>query len=414
MRALVSMSFSPTSVYVVRRLRALGCRVTAVDSVYKSYASCSRAVDRSIIAPSLRDDPAGFADFILQELRTEQYDLFVPVFECGFLMARYADEIKSLCRMVTMPFEDIMRVRDKAVLQDISRQAGVPVIESTHAPLSLTEAEQICRETVQASVIKGRFNCNAHGQRIVFEPSGLYETYLDVVSQMDPSDGLPLIQPYIRGHLVSSINLAQDGRKIGGAVFKALRTVPVAGGTSCYRETIDSPACEQYDEQLIRLLGWTGFICFDYMADEKTGQLHLIDCNPRMAPGLALAGHAGVDLMRACLDIAAGRQTDPLPRARAGVRSKLQFLDANWMLANLSDAALTTREKWQCFRQWSRLEACHGDLADWRDMRPVIELYRYLLANLRELRGPKGGELFYRHALFSDRRLAEQLQADRS
>ena len=409
MKALVSMSFSPTSIFVVRRLHDLGYDVTAVDSQHKSYASFSNAVSRSIVAPSLHDDPLGFARCILAELRRNQYDIFVPVFECSFLMADFLDSIREYTRMVSMPFASIREAHSKFKLQELGRCAGVKVIENTLTPHSMEDVEAYCRSVSGPVVIKGQSTCNAHGQVIVFDPADLFNTYQKLVLQEGWQDRLPVIQPYIRGQLVSSVNLAHQGEKTGGVIFKALRTVPVAGGTSSYRETIDCPICSRYDEQLIKALDWTGFICFDYMQEEKTGEFYLIDCNPRMAPGLALGYFAGVDLIGGYLDIARGVNAGTLPQAVAGVRSKLQFLDFNWLLSNLQDENLAASAKWQCFCQWIKPHAGRGDIASWRDLRPAFELYRYLLTHLAELRGEKGGQVFYRHALFDEAIYRDQL-----
>ncbi len=403
MKALVSMSFSPTSIFVVRRLKALGVEVTAVDSHHRSYASYSNAISHRIVAPSMRDDPRGFANCILDELRREHYDLYFPVFECGFLMSFFQEQIRELTHMVTMPFQAILDATNKVKLQALGQSAGVGIIASTFRPGSMSEAQAICQSIDYPVVIKGQSSCNAHGQEIVFDATNLYAVYQRIVAREDWGDSLPLIQRYIRGRLICTVSLSSQGEKIGGVAFAALRTMPVAGGTSTCRETISHPVCEQYDQRLIRALDWTGFISFDYMEDEQTGELFLIDCNPRIAPGAALAYFAGVDLIGAFLSIAAGHNVKPLPSARPGVRSKLHFMDVGWLLTNLQDKQLTRAQKWQCLKQWARRDGSHEDIFSWRDPKPIISLYWYLLRNLRVMMGPKGGEVFYRHALFNER-----------
>jgi len=260
----------------------------------------------------------------------------------------------------------------------------------------------MCRSIQWPVVIKGPSSCNSHGQKIVFEPTDIFRVYQDLVAQDDWDGQLPLIQRYISGNLVSSVNLACDGEILGRVAFRALRTVPLAGGTSSSRQTISSPACEQFDRQLIASIGWNGFISFDYMEDKTTGELYLIDCNPRIAPGAALAYHAGVDLVKGYLDLAMGTHMSPLPSASENVRGRLHFLDLGWFMMMLGDKQLSRQEKWLHLKKWFKREKYHDDILTWRDMRPIAVLYGYLMRNLASLLGPKGGELFYEHALFHE------------
>ena len=274
------------------------------------------------------------------------------------------------------------------------------LFRSTLAPTSLAEARSLCRVIDYPVVIKGKSSCNAHGQSIVLDPAGLDQIYQSLVERQGWSTNLPLIQPFITGSMISSVSLANQGRRVGGVIFKALRTVPRVGGTSSYRETIDHPVCEQFDRQLIEALKWTGFISFDYMQDDKTGEVFLIDCNPRIAPGVALGYFAGIDLIRAYLDLAYGREPAPLDRAMTGVGSKLSFLDLGWMLHIIGDRSLLPARKWQYFLDWTKKTGAYDDILDWHDLRPIAALYLYLMRHSVRLLGSQGGEIFYRHALF--------------
>ena len=50
---------------------------------------------------------------------------------------------------------------------------------------------------------------------------------------------------------------------------------------------------------LIRALGATGFIAFDYIIEEATGEIYLLECNPRPIPVCHLGSRIGVDLCAA-------------------------------------------------------------------------------------------------------------------
>jgi biotin carboxylase len=401
MKALVTLASTPTGLFIVRRLHELGYKVTVVDSHTRSFASYSNGVSKRIIAPSLLHDPHGFARTVIEELKREQYDLYFPVLECGFLMSYYKDTVQQYTKMVTMSYSDITFAHNKNAMRSYAEQANVR-IPVTQAPDSLKNAYRILEKLDSPVVIKPHVACNAHGQKLILDTKKAVWEYGQLVKKYGLENQLPIIQQYIKGTLVSTVNLAVDGKVKGNVVFRALRTVPTSGGTSSYRETVTSPEAELFDARLIKHFNWTGFISFDYMEEESTGKLYLIDCNPRIAPGVILGNFAGVDLLGAFTELAQGKEISTLPKQQDGVRCKLNFLDLGWLLYNLIDKDLTTQEKLQCFKTWSKREKSYSDIANIHDMRPGFALWAFLLRNVGKLLGSDGGEIFLEHSLFDE------------
>ncbi len=401
MKALVTTASTPTSLFVVRRLKELGYKVTIVDSHNRSFISYSNAVSKRIVAPSLLYDPHGFAKAVLDELRQGGYSFYFPILECGFLMSYYKDTIEQYAKMITMPYRDITYAHNKKAMWDYAKRADV-TMPHTVAPDSLQNAFEILKTLDSPVVIKPRIGCNAHGQKILRDPKQSAREYEQIVKKYGLEEQLPIIQQYIEGNLICTVNLAVNGGVKGNVVFRALRTVPTSGGTSSYRETVYSPEAELFDARIIKHFNWTGFISFDYMEDRSTGKLHLIDCNPRIAPGVILGHHAGVDLMGAFVDLINGKDIETLPKQQNGVRCKLQFLDLGWLLYNLFDEKLSGQEKLACFKQWVKRERSFNDIEDIHDMRPWFALYAFLLRNVRKLLSPEGGEIFLEHCLFDE------------
>lgn len=401
MKALVTTASTSTGLFVVRRLKKMGYEITTVDSQARSFESHSNAVSKRIVAPSLRYDPHGFAKTIIDELQREQYDFYFPVLECGFLMSYYQEIIKQHTKMISMPYGEISYAHNKHAMREYAPQADVRM-PRTLAPDSLQEAFRMLEAMDSPLVIKPRVACNAHGQKFVQDPQRAVWEYAQIVKEHQLKDELPLLQQHIKGSLVSTVNLAVNGEVKGNIVFRALRTVPTSGGTSSYRETCHCPEAELFDARLIKQLNWTGFISLDYMEDGSTGKLYLIDCNPRIAPGVILGYYAGVDLLGSFVELINGKEISVLPKQKNGVRCKLQFLDLGWLLYNLIDKDLSGREKWQCFRTWARREKSYNDIEDIHDMRPWFALYGFLLRNVSKLLGPDGGEIFLEHCLFDE------------
>lgn len=407
MKALISTMIVPTSLVFVRRLKEMGYQVTAVDSVADSYGLFSNCVDKRIVLPSLRYQPLAYAAGIIAELQQEQYDIYVPCLECAFLMSFFHAEISKYTNMISMPYHIIKKVHNKKELLSLARQAQASLPPPTFVPQSLSQAELICQEIDYPIIIKPQSASNAVGQVLVPQHQNVFEKYQEVYQQ-NPGE-LPLIQKYIKGYLLSSVNLAHQGEIIGSTSFKSLRTFPLEGGTSCYRVTHNNHKVLNSDRLLIKHLNWTGFISFDYMFEENTKEIYLIDCNPRPAPGLILGHYAAVDLVGAYTDLLLNKKIRPLNRQRENVYGKMQFLDLGWFLFGLRDKKKSFSEKVNHLKKWRKKEKHCYDILDFKDLKPFLYLYLFIGKRFFKLLSPQAGEIFLEHAFFDHELFEEQL-----
>jgi len=402
MQALISTMISPTSLFIARRLKDLGFEVTAADPNPRAYGLYSNAITKRVTLPSLRTNPEAYVEKIIDELKKGNYEIFIPTLECGYLLSHYREEINRYSNMISMPFSDTMFLHNKANLHEISRRTGVPCPEETFAPENLKEAEKYCRGLGFPVVIKHRTGRNGNGQKIVDDPGENWEQYRRIVEKYKLENRLPIIQRYINGKLISTVNLAREGEIIGKVSFKSLRMVPTRGGTSCFRVTESFPQVDNFDRKLVRTLNWTGFLSLDYLLEEKTGKFYLIDCNPRPAPGISLGFHAGVDLVGAYVDMLLGRKIRRIKTQRNGVKGKLQFLDLGWFLFSFFEKGAKMSQRWNSFRDWTKREEIKYDILDFKDIKPILALYWFIFCNFPRLFSDDGGEIFLDQVLYDE------------
>lgn len=396
MRVLVTGMFTQAAVFAVRRFAELGFRITGASAHPMAYGLYSRYVDRRLHLPLPRREPVRYAWRVLEELERTSYDFYFPTFEETFLLARYRDAVAERTRTVLPPFEDIRRVHDKSTLHAVTAAAGVRAPE-TLVPGSTAEAERLIAQVRDPVVIKLRQTCNAGGLVFVEDPRRLAGEYFALVARMGiPEDGLPVIQRFVRGRLVCSLELAQQGRVVGQVQCVGLRTLPRRGGTTTARQTVDEPACAEAARRVIAHLGWTGFIGFDYLVEEGTGAVFVIDCNPRCSVNLNLAGYAGSAWIPPWMDIARGRPAAEAARPRVGVRSKTHFADTLWYLGSFLDHSTDGPTRAAQRHAWWHDRGFHYDIMSGRDWGPTAMLYPYLLLQTPKLldRRYDPGQLF--------------------
>lgn len=412
MRALVTGMMTPVGLFTVRRLAELGFEVTAGGCTRWDYSMYSNGVRRRLLFPSTRYEPLQFAQAVLEELATGRYDIYVPTFEDAFLMSYYRDEVNRHARFLTMSQDDILAAHDKGNMREVARSIGVPVPDPTFVPHSRQELDGIFAQVHYPVVIKPRRACQSNGQQVVQDPGMLPGLYWKVVKEYGFSDDeLPLVQRFVNGRLVCTVGLAQGGDLLGQVAFTALRTYPRAGGTTSYKEVIDSPKARKYDAALVKRLNWTGFFSTDYMQDE-TGELHLIDCNPRMAPGMIMGHNAGADLFGAYIDMVLGKAPRPIAAPVVGARGRMQFLELGWILDTVFDKNMTAAQKRRAWREWRHRDGnpVKDDVLSWKDVMPGLVLYSFIFTRVPRLLSEHGGELFLEHVLFDEQRFHSQIE----
>jgi len=106
------------------------------------------------------------------------------------------------------------------------------------------------------------------------------------------------VQRPITGRPAMFAAVAMQGRMIAGFAGVTQQTCAANGPSSIVWIGADAEM-ERVSATLIHALGATGFIAFDFMIEDATGDIYLLECNPRPIPVCHLGSRIGVDLCAA-------------------------------------------------------------------------------------------------------------------
>lgn len=84
------------------------------------------------------------------------------------------------------------------------------------------------------------------------------------------------------------------------------RYYPVNGGSSCCNITIDHPEIVKVCAKVLMDIKWVGFADFDLVEDSKTGQLLIMEINPRIPACVRSAFKSGMDFATMIADTTLG------------------------------------------------------------------------------------------------------------
>jgi predicted ATP-grasp superfamily ATP-dependent carboligase len=381
MKVLITGLFTQAGIFAVRRFGKLGFEVTAADNHRLAYGMYSKYVSRRIVLPSLRNNPAGYAEAIIKELETNKYDFYFPCFEELYLLSNYRDRILALTHSVIPFYRDIMNLHDKSSLQFVVEQSGGNYPE-TFSPTSYKQFEAIAAGINHPVYIKMKQSRNSTGLRLVENHAEIKKHYDDVILRNGlDEDNLPLIQRRIMGPEIAYSALAQDGEVIGETQHVGIRYIPRSGGTTTCRQSVFNSLCSDAGREFLKQIRWTGFISIDFMIDEATGTPYIIDVNPRPSVCINVGYYGGVDMIPEWVKIAKGEKAVILPRIKTEIMSSTHFADVMWLVYTYTKGPeLRTERKKLRKEWWKNRRHIHYDIISREDPIPrrVLNIFLFV------------------------------------
>ncbi len=301
------------------------------------------ALDPGNFMPGLADDvylmpyPSQGAKAVLDRLlyihaRTP-LDVIVPTLDAE-LMAyiRIADELAGHGIHTFLPTEEGFKLRSKDRFDELREREGISVPRS----VIVTDSLQVSRLHEQFSfplVVKGQFY-DAHVAHSSMEAERYFQ-------QVRAKWGLPVVvQEFIFGEEYDVVAVGDgEGGLVGAVPMRKMQLTDK--GKAWGGVTIADPKMMAFLEDVMARLKWRGPCELEVMQARDDGKLYLLEINPRFPAWVYLAVGAGQNLPWATVELALGRELEPLPPYRVGT---LFLRHSNDIICDLQDyEALTVR-----------------------------------------------------------------------
>lgn len=337
---------------LARSFHAAGHRVVLVEQEKYRWSGhrFSRAVDAFHVIPK-PDDP-GYAQALLDIVRSEQVDVYVPVCSPASSVpdAQAAALLASHCEVLHGDAEMIETLDDKEQFIALAGKLGLSVPDSVR----ITDPEQVVGFDFAAGhppyVLKSIAYDPVNRLDLTGLPLGSAdETRRFVGSKPIREDNPWIMQQYIDGTEFCTHGTVRDGRL---QVFACCPSSPFQVN---YRH-VDQPAIEAWVRDFVGPLRLTGQYSFDFMLDAD-GRVYPIECNPRTHSAITMFyDHPGLasayltDQAQTIVPTAASRPTYwiyhevwRLIRGEGSRRERLR------VIATGKDAILDRHDPWPFF-----------------------------------------------------------------
>lgn len=278
---------------MAKSLSKKGFSVHIVVSSRLTYGYGSRYVSKRYIYSNYRDIE-GYKNFIKNLLNKTPYDFIIPMADEGaIVLSKYRDELLKLSSFKMPDFETFERGYDKHRLMELCAQEKFPHPRTISVESSELKTRDI--ESLKYPVlIKPNISCGARGITYVETPHQLIDTFSKVYKEYGPCH----IQEFIPSggaQVEVQIYINEEGKLVQGSVISKFRWYPNKGGSSCCNQSVDNEKIIDICYNVLKKIGWIGFADFDTIEDPRTGELLIMEINPRVPACVKTAFEAGID-----------------------------------------------------------------------------------------------------------------------
>lgn len=347
---------------LVRELKKKGNRIILFRSNH-NYADSSRYVDVNVpckYSPTEQE----YLSEVKQCVSTYNVETIIPMGDvaAGFLSLHKKD-LLSLVKYKMPDYDVFVRATDKNQLMKLCKEKGYPhpfTIDSD------TDINQLDKTSIPFPLlIKPNITCGARGMTLV----NSYEELCEKLPAIKAEYGECHLQQYIKqggAQVEVQLYVNENRQLVNSSVIYKYRWYPEKGGSSCCAKSIKNDIIVDILYHLLLDLNWVGFADFDTIEDPDTGELLIMELNPRVPACVKCAIEAGMHWGEIILN---GYMDKPQKQYEYKENEYLRHLgfETLWFLKS------PNRFKTKPF--WFKLLGKHihyQDMSDWSDPMPFI------------------------------------------
>lgn len=106
--------------------------------------------------------------------------------------------------------------------------------------------------------------------------------------------------------IVAGFFLCKEGEVLSFYSHSRIRTYPKKGGVSVYSKSAEDIGVRLAGEKIIKNLRWSGLIMIEFLRDKASGELKLIEINPRLWGSILLAEFNESKFIKSYIDLSLG------------------------------------------------------------------------------------------------------------
>jgi predicted ATP-grasp superfamily ATP-dependent carboligase len=286
-------------------IQSIGTELTVAVTVPipKSRAVCrySRYVNKVVeLAYTSEKEIDEYADQLCATISELRPKYFLPVglksYRASVLRA---DEISRTCKCLLPSAQSMEIAYRKDLTMKLAQDIGVPCPRTWNLE-GLADLEVVGPYPV---VIK---SSDTSGSSVFYctDRNELRQRFEELSAV---SSSKIIAQEYFQGEGCGFYAVYHNGQLIDFYMMRRLREFPITGGPASYARSYFGADLHRYGKALGDALHWNGPIMVEFKRDPLTGEVRLIEINPKLWGSLGITISAGVDVPRIIIGILDGK-----------------------------------------------------------------------------------------------------------
>lgn len=278
-RILISGTRAPAALDLARHFYFAGHEVMSVESLNYPLCKTSKCITKTFFVPSPKHEPSNYRDQLLEIIKREKIDLFIPTCEEIYTIAKYKEVFSPFCEVFCDDFEKLIRLHDKWQFMECIKDHQLASPKTWKLESRDALAEFIKEDLPFDVILKPVFSRFS---------SDIYRLNKNDkhIPNLDISSTRPWIaQQFLCGPAYCCYAIVQKGE------IHAYSSYPVNltanGGACIYFESVQNTQMEHWVKEFVKKINFTGQIAFDFIEDIE-GHCLPIECNPRATSGVHL------------------------------------------------------------------------------------------------------------------------------
>lgn len=325
-------------------LKKSGYIVAVLCDNMDEYGYHSKFMDERYIGPDSHNK--GYAEWVLDFLKENHFDVLIPTSDTSAeFMSFYKEDLQKMTGVLMPGREVFKKGYDKNELMRVCKENGFPHPYTVDLKGFDGKRDLGLDAFPYPGLLKPNLTSGGRGMTLVKS----YEELLKVYPAIYQQYGDCHLQQFIKagGRQVKvQVMTDRSGEPTYSSVIWKQRYYPVNGGSSCCNVTIDNPEIARTCGQVLKKIGWIGFADFDLIESPETGELLIMEINPRIPACVRSAFKSGMDYATMIADMTLGK---PLREYTYSPGKRLRHLgfDVLWFLT--SPNRFKTKPSWFCF-----------------------------------------------------------------
>lgn len=327
-----------------------------------NYADDSKYVDVKIRTEAPYDGE--YLETVKRIIQEQKIDAVLPMSDSSSLfLSRKKKELSPFVKYVLPDIDVFEKGYDKNSLMAVCAKEGYPHPQTIN---DVTNLDRLDIEKLKYPLlIKPNHTCGGRGMTLVKSSEELRAKFEGVYKQYGDCH----LQEYIpQGGAQVEVQLYINEQKelVDSSVIYKYRWYPENGGSSCCATAVKNDKIVDICYRLLKDIGWVGFADFDTIEDPRTGELLVMELNPRVPACVKAVVASGTDWPNIIVSEYLGLSYDK-KEFKPGILLKHLGMETLWFFYSKN----RFKTKPSLFKVFGK-NLYYQDL-DWRDPMPFIK-----------------------------------------